>query len=74
MTLNDPKVSELTVSQLQQLIRSTVQEAVTEVIIEINARVEAEELIQIEAEMNEFIRAGMRGMTTFDALNSPLDD
>lgn len=35
--VKDAKISELTVSQLQRLIRRTVQAAVTEVIVEMSA-------------------------------------
>lgn len=73
--MNDPKISELTVSQLQQLIRETVQEAVAEVIIEFNAMAEAEEQLRYEAEMADYLRATMQGLPADDAANAPkLDD
>jgi len=59
---NDPKISELTISQLQQIIHKTVQEAVAEVIIEFSAVAEAEEQIRYEAEMTDYLRATMQGL------------
>ncbi|MDQ7036507.1 MAG: hypothetical protein Q9P01_17245 [Anaerolineae bacterium] len=59
--MNDPKISELTVSQLQKLIRQTVQEAVAEVIIEFNVMAEAEEQIRMEAAMTDYLRSTIQG-------------
>ena len=71
----DPKISELTVSQLQKLIRETVQEAVAEVIIEFSAVAEAEEQLRYEAEMADYLRHTMQGMTIDDLIGaSRLDD
>lgn len=73
--MNDPKISELTVSQLQKLIKETVQEAIAEVLIEINAIAEAEEQIEAEAELTEFLKASMQGLPYGDYLNAPhMDD
>ena len=73
--MNDPKISELTVSQLQQLIRETVQEAVAEVIIELNAMAEAEEQLRLEAEMTDYLRATMQGWSHDEPLDPhKLDD
>jgi len=58
----DPKITELTVSQLQRLIRETVQEAVAEVIVEFSAAAEAEEQMQFEAEMADYMRSTMQQM------------
>lgn len=62
MNHSDPKISELTVSQLQRLIRETVQEAVAEVIIEFSAVAEAEEQLRMEAEMADYFRSTMQGL------------
>jgi hypothetical protein len=72
--MDDPKISELTVSQLQQLIRETVQEAVAEVIIEFNAIAEAEEQLRLEAEMTDYLRATMQGVSYHAVSSSKLDD
>jgi recombinational DNA repair protein RecR len=74
--MNDPKISELTVSQLQQLIRSTVQEAVAEVIIEFNAAAEYEERLQYEAEMTDFLQHSLQGLSYGATGSTPthLDD
>ena len=53
----DPKISELTVSQLKHLIRKTVQEAVAEVIIEFSVAAEMDAQITYEAEMAEYLRS-----------------
>jgi hypothetical protein len=73
--IKDPKVSDLTVSQLKRLIRETVQEAVAEVIIEINAIAQAEDELETDAEIAEFLRHTMQGFPFGDGLdNSHLDD
>ena len=73
--IKDPKISDLTVSQLRRLIRETVQEAVAEVIIEINAIAQAEDEIESNAEIAEFLRETMQGLPYGDYLdNSHLDD
>jgi Asp-tRNA(Asn)/Glu-tRNA(Gln) amidotransferase B subunit len=54
--LDDPRIADLTVSQLQQLIRQTVQEAVAEVLIEFSIAAEADARITEEAEMLDYLR------------------
>jgi hypothetical protein len=53
------RVADLTVGQLQHIIRAAVQQAVAEVIIEIqNLReMDEDELVAYEAELNEFLQA-----------------
>jgi len=73
--MTDRKISELTVRQFQQLIKDTVQEAMVEVLIEINAIAEAEDQLAIEAEMTEFLKASMQGLPHGDFINTPhMDD
>jgi len=73
--MNDPKISELTVSQLRRLIKETVQEAVVEVLIEINAIADAEDDLVAEAEMTEYLKASMQGLPYNNSGNPPrLDD
>lgn len=73
--MKDPKISELTVSQLKRLIKKTVQEAVAEVLIEINAIAEAEDELIAEAEMAEYLKSSIQGMPyTGFAKSSHLDD
>ncbi len=55
--MKDPKISELTVSQLKRLIRRTVQEAVAEVIIEFSAAAEVDAQLTYEAEMVDYLRS-----------------
>ena len=73
----DPKISELTVSQLQHLIRKTVQEAVAEVIIEFSVAAEMDAQITYEAEMAEYLRSIMQTSqekAATIASTAPLDD
>ncbi|MEM9955578.1 MAG: hypothetical protein AAF846_28510 [Chloroflexota bacterium] len=73
--MNDPKVSELTVSQLRDLIKATVQEAMMEVLIEINTIAEAEADLLAEAEIADYLRSSMQGLPLGDfGASSPLDD
>lgn len=58
--MNESKISELTISQFRRLIRETVQEAVAEVIIEFNVIAEAEEELQMEADLAEYLRTTMQ--------------
>lgn len=68
--MNDLKISDLTVSQLQHIIRETVQEAVAEVLIEFNAVAQAEEQIRLEAELAEYLRSTMQGQSYNSLFNS----
>ncbi len=73
--MDNTRISDLTVSELQQLIRATVQEAVAEVIIEFQAVAEAEEQLRYEAEMTEYLRNTLQGLAPVDISGSPpLDD
>ncbi len=54
--MNDKRIAELTVTQLQALIRQTVQEAVTEVLIEFAAAAEFDAEITARAEMTDYLR------------------
>jgi L-aminopeptidase/D-esterase-like protein len=70
--MKDTKVSDLTVSQLQRLIRQTVQEAVAETILEISAlhQMTEEELIAYETALQEqLLRSPLR-----QNLPNPLHD
>ncbi len=61
------QISELTVEQLQSLIRKTVQEAMVEVLVEMSAVAQVEAEIDEQAELAEFLRysmsEGMPGLT-----------
>jgi len=54
--MKNVKVSDLTVSQLQRLIRRTVQQSVVEVLIEFSAIRELEDESTLEAELVEYLR------------------
>ncbi|MEL6527433.1 MAG: hypothetical protein AAFQ07_17155 [Chloroflexota bacterium] len=60
--MNEQKISDLTVTEFQALVKATVQEAMAEVLIEINAIAEAEATLEAEAEMTEYLKNSMRGM------------
>lgn len=71
----DPKISELTVSELQELIRNTVQEAVAEVIIEFSIAAELDEQMAREAEMTDLLRNTLHGIPHPNYMNaSKVDD
>jgi L-aminopeptidase/D-esterase-like protein len=72
--MKDQKITDLTVSQLQQIIRETVQEAVAEVLIEFNALAQAEEDIRLEAELAEYLRNNMQGQSYNGLFNTPQAD
>lgn len=69
----EPKVSDLTISELQRLIRETVQEAVAEVIVEFNVAAEMEERLNLEAEVNDYLRASLHGIPAA-SYSAKLDD
>jgi uncharacterized NAD-dependent epimerase/dehydratase family protein len=55
------RVADLTVGQLQHIIRTTVQQAVAEVIIEMqNLReMDEDELVAYEAELTEYVQSNL---------------
>ncbi|MCU0514025.1 MAG: hypothetical protein MUE40_15825 [Anaerolineae bacterium] len=58
--MNDPRVSDLTVTQLQKIIRETVQEAVAEVMIEFSIAAEMDQHLAYEAEMSDYLRHSLQ--------------
>ncbi len=68
------KISDLSVLELQSLIRETVQEAVAEVLVEFSVAAEAEEKIRFEAEMADILRSSMHGLSLAESLSPHLDD
>lgn len=67
--MDNRKISELTVSELQDIIKTTVQKSVAEVMIEFAMVADLENQIAYEAEMNELVRHELQsyaGMPTFD--------
>ena len=72
--MDNTRISDLTVSEFQQLIRATVQEAVAEVIIEFQAVAEAEEQLRYEAEMTEYLRNTLQGLSPTDIPGGSLLD
>ncbi len=74
MKNSELKVADLSVLELQRLIRETVQEAVAEVIVEFSVAVEAEEKLRYEAEMADILRSSMQGLSLAESLSPHLDD
>lgn len=55
--MNDnERVADLTIGQLRQLIRATVQEAVAEVLVEFSIAAEYDAQLVNQAEMTEWLR------------------
>jgi len=55
--MSDPKIKDLTVSQLQHLIRQTVHEAVAEAMLELSLASSADASEVLEAEMLDYLRS-----------------
>ena len=76
--MDNRKISELTVSELQDLIKTTVQKSVAEVMIEFAMVADLEAQIAFEAEMNDLVRHEMKSYANIPALNmsgtSSIDD
>jgi len=71
-------INELTVEQLQSLIRNTVQEAVAEVMIEFAIASEIDEELQHEADMVDNLRTAFHPLAITTSIHDPssveLDD
>ncbi len=74
VSMEEQKISELTVSELKQLIRETVQEAVAEVMIEFHAVAEAEEQLRFEAEMTDYLRSTLQRIPIPSGISAPKAD
>ena len=70
--MKDVKVSDLTVTELRDIVRDIVQEAMVEVLIEFSAMAEAEEQLRYEAEVNDYLRHNMQARSGYN--NPSLDD
>jgi hypothetical protein len=74
--IKDPKISDLTVSQFQRLIRKTVQQAVAEVIIEMSmvSQMDDDDQIKYEAELTDYIRNSLNTSNPVVALTTSKRD
>ena len=76
--MDNRKISELTVTELQDLIKKTVQKSVAEVMIEFVMVADIEAQIEYEAEMNDLVRNELQsytGMPAFEMSRShKIDD
>ena len=57
---NKQQIAELTVGELQSLIRKTVHEAMVEVLVEMSVVAQIEAEIDEQAELAEFLRYSLR--------------
>ena len=58
--MDNRKIAELTVSELEDIIKRTVKKSVTEVMIEFAVAADIEAQIAYEAEMNDILRSEMQ--------------
>ncbi len=58
--MNNRRLAELTVSELEELIKRTVRKSVAEVMIEFAVEADIEAQIAYEAEMNGLLRSEMQ--------------
>jgi hypothetical protein len=58
--MDEIQIADLTVEQLQTLIRRTVQEAVAEVLVEFSLAAEIDADIAYQAEMTDYLRAALQ--------------
>lgn len=71
--MNPQRVADLTVDELQRMIRETVQQAVAEVMIEFAVTAQFDEQLAYEAEMNDLLRASLQRQA-LPSPDRPLDD
>lgn len=67
--MDDRKITELTVDELEALIKRNVKKSVAEVMIEFAMEADIEAQIAYEAELNEMLRSEMRAFGKFHADN-----
>ena len=60
--MDNRKIAELTVSELQDIIKRTVKKSVVEVMIEFAMEADIEAQIAYEAELNDMLRGEMQGI------------
>lgn len=72
--MKDTKISELTVGQLQRLIKRTVQQAVAEVMIEVMTISKIEDETQYEAEITEYVRRSLNNRPVANIGTNRRDD
>jgi len=76
--MDNRKISELTVDELQDLIKKTVQKSVAEVMIEFVMVADIEAQLEYEAEINDLVRSEMQSYTSLPAYDmkrtSKIDD
>ena len=62
--MDNRRISELTVSELEEIIRRTVKNSVAEVMLEFAMEVDVEAQVAYEAEINDMLRQEMRSFNT----------
>lgn len=58
--MDDRKITELTVDELEEIIKRTVKKSVAEVMIEFAMEADIEAQIAYEAELNDMLRSEMK--------------
>jgi len=75
--MDNRRIAELTVSELEDIIKRTVKKSVAEVMIEFAVVADMEAQIAYEAEMNEMLRSEMQSygkVFSYDTSTMPVDD
>ena len=67
--MDNRKISELTVTELQNLIKETVQKSVAEVMIEFAMMADIDAQVAFEAEMNELVRSEIQSHSNLPVLD-----
>lgn len=67
--MDNRKISELTVTELQNLIKDTVQKSVAEVMIEFAMMADIDAQVAFEAEMNELVRSEIQSHSNLPVLD-----
>jgi hypothetical protein len=62
--MDNRRISELTVSELEEIIRRTVKNSVAEVMLEFAMEVDVEAQVAYEAEINDMLRQEMQSFNT----------
>jgi hypothetical protein len=72
--MSETRIADLTVEELQKLIRETVQEAVAEVMIEFAMAAELDADIAVRAEMADYLRTFLLERPNLTSRPAKLDD
>ncbi len=68
--MDNRAIAELTVSELEELIKRTVKDSVAEVMLEFAMEADVEAQMVYEAEINDMLRGEMKGYRAFQPNSS----